>query len=233
MTETILFLHIPKTGGTSLIQIMEWQYGQISKSPDADFLDLSEWQRFSGRFDKQAAAGHIPYGTHEIFRDCRYITILRHPVDRIVSLYHYINQLAGGAVDFWKNLGVTQKMTLLDFVNLPIANLRNGMCRQLVGKPFYFEPTDGWGMTPHYYRKAKSNLKPMQIGITEQFHKTIRKFEMEFGWKVVDIPHLNKVDYPRFDMSSEAMFEVYEAIKRHNEYDILLYHAAVDWSGLR
>ena len=39
-------------------------------------------------------AGHMPMGVHPVFdRSTKYFTILRHPVDRVISLFYFLIQL--------------------------------------------------------------------------------------------------------------------------------------------
>lgn len=89
-----LFLHIPKTAGTTIHRIAYRQYaskdcyivGSRNQNED-DFKCLSPTQRSSYAY----IGGHFSYGFHRrIDSPCLYFTMLRDPSDLAISLYHYV-----------------------------------------------------------------------------------------------------------------------------------------------
>lgn len=84
----LIFLHIPKTGGMTLRQILRRQYPEhaICETAPTAFDVLSE--SLEGI---RLLAGHVTFGVHErLAVPADYITLLRHPVERLVSLYFYV-----------------------------------------------------------------------------------------------------------------------------------------------
>jgi hypothetical protein len=89
----LIFLHIPKTGGSTLNPILDWNYDnksfQINRYAQiAPFLALSDAEKLQYK----VLRGQIYYGIHQdIPEACQYISILRHPYKRLVSQYFYLN----------------------------------------------------------------------------------------------------------------------------------------------
>lgn len=103
----LCFVHIQNTAGTSVTDTLRRTYadslrvfggmtvrrdenGQAKtfRSPDADIQNVIREVRDRGQSLK-IIAGHLPYGIHDrIGRRVRYISFLREPLDRLVSLYH-------------------------------------------------------------------------------------------------------------------------------------------------
>src|SRR6266481_2545099 len=94
--EALVFLHIPKTAGTTLNRIIEWQYNPLSiftvdphriRATVQRFRTLSEDRRRRLR----VVRGHLFYGIHEYLpQGATYITMLREPVARFLSSYYFI-----------------------------------------------------------------------------------------------------------------------------------------------
>src|SRR5438128_6438596 len=94
--EALIFLHIPKTAGTTLNRIIDWQYNPVSiftvdphriRATVARFKTFSEQRR--RRF--RVVRGHLLYGIHEFLpQGATYITMLREPVARLLSTYRFI-----------------------------------------------------------------------------------------------------------------------------------------------
>jgi hypothetical protein len=86
MPKPYLFIHIPRTGGVTMAAILErherperFAHFWVEPTP-AQAAELP---------GKETVVGHFRYGLHRHFdRPCTYVTILREPLDRLVSHYY-------------------------------------------------------------------------------------------------------------------------------------------------
>lgn len=109
----IIFPHIPKTGGTTFVnyvssklksdEVLILDYEKLRIGPDSGkiydykkvvdkyFLGLTKEEKDKIKF----LTGHaVPYGIHKHFsQSAKYITFLRDPIERTVSLYNYFRGL--------------------------------------------------------------------------------------------------------------------------------------------
>ncbi len=95
----LIFQHVPKTGGISLAEFLKSKYErenyyEIDRDPTLapgislnQFIALPRAKR--DRFD--LILGHFPYGLHKFLsRPCVYVTLLRNPLERLLSTYYQL-----------------------------------------------------------------------------------------------------------------------------------------------
>ena len=113
----LIFLHIPKAGGTTLNSILGNQYGRSNRiyiNGIEDGIDKAKKTKVKSFNKTLVFTGHMAFGLHEYLPgNSKYITYLRSPVDRVISLYQYI--LQNSKHPLHKKL-IEEKITLQLFV---------------------------------------------------------------------------------------------------------------------
>jgi hypothetical protein len=243
----LIFHHIPKTAGTSMILILRKQYQQ------EEFVELyghgpdgSAGQRFD-RLPSEHSNRLRCIATHAVNeiiprlkRPFTCFTLVREPVERIVSLYYYainnahrrnLPQLPGQTIlekqwdlgDIYRNLtgGSSQESNL----HRTFWEFFNGQARTLLAP---YHPTLNLAYTtgyPHGFSKYLSILleildKRYTVGLLEEFNRSVELFALKFGWVVSDIPRERVSSRPKV---SELPREIVSLIREHNELDWHLY----------
>ncbi|WP_397545998.1 hypothetical protein ABUL39_07710 [Rhodothermus marinus] len=227
-----VFVHIHKTGGTTLNWgILHKNYSKecildvhkplTAKEIALVYLSLSE----DNRKRIKLITGHFDFGIHEYINiPCRYFTLIRNPVDRVVSLYYFVKQTELGEV-FLRTRGYKKeevdKMNLVDFLEsgmFPEAN--NGQVRMIsgVGRSVNFGEVN-----EDLLRLAISNLNKYfsVIGITEYFDESLLLMALKFGWKRIWYTKSNvNTKKPRRKLSEKELC----TLQKYNKMDILLYN---------
>lgn len=207
MEPTTIFLHIPKTAGSSLSKVVTGQFRpaetyhirnpQEVRSPkyapsfgsvdEFAALDDAEKQRY------RCLLGHMNFGLHAVIpQPCRYITLLRDPVERVLSAYHHHQRrLRLDTGDPNASVGLEQ------FIAERPGNIDH-QCRLVSGSRF-----TQWAYaarSPDEIRqRILSNLENhfSLIGRVERFLDSLALMECELGWSGLSYEHTNAGNRPK------------------------------------
>ncbi len=92
-TAQLVFLHVPKTAGTSFTAVLDARFREEEICPAYYWKELFAIPRERLQAYR-LVRGHFEYAVTELLRDVRIITMLRDPVARTVSHYRYMATLA-------------------------------------------------------------------------------------------------------------------------------------------
>lgn len=222
----LIFLHIPKTGGRTLSIILRRRFKADEvwsvKADEPEYLE-----EFIAAGDKaeqlKLLNGHMAYGWHRyIKKPAKYITMLRNPVDRVVSHYYYV---LGNKDHYLHDTVVDQDISLEQYVTSELTTeLDNGQTRQLSGMTdIPFGECDS-GMLDVALRNIEENF--LLLGLTERFDESLLLLHRLMGWK--GYPFYTRVNVSK-NKPRELNLpgEILKEIKRRNNHDIKLYDLAV------
>ena len=226
--KTVIFLHIPKAAGTTMRYILRNNYPwreclevkNVTRS-DRYFIRMD---RMSRRRRLSVVMGHFGYGIHKyIHGDFQYLTMLRDPVQRVISIYFFILRKK----DHRLHQAVTSRhMSLEEFIDSELSayinNLQTRLLSAVDGRfPLKYIPDDIGAVE---LARAKANLAEniSAAGIAEQFDESLIQFKKTFGWKDIRYLPLNVTTDKNMDIPEHAI----EKIVDNNRYDLELYEFA-------
>jgi hypothetical protein len=225
MANTIIFVHLPKCGGTTLNRLIEWEYGPTRVfSIDPSFFKWS-YQRLlktspARLVRMKIIQGHMPFGIHRILpQKATYMTVLRDPVDRGISEYYYaLSRLVHPQHRMMKRL------TLDAYIEMtPYANVQTKL---LAGQYSGYDFLAG-DCNEETLERAQAHLSShfALVGLTERFDETLALGKILFGWQIRKYANFNTT---RGRPAKQAIPpELRAIIAERYHYDIRLYRYAV------
>lgn len=173
----IVFLHVPKTGGMSLTSLLRRQFpsdavleleGPLAAASEK-LASLPGLQRI------RCIHGHVAFGLHRALPAARYVTLVRDPIERIVSIYYYARRRP----EWGLHLQIAaHRWSLEDFVESDAAaEFHDQQTRMLCG----LEAGDG--ETPSAAEAiAIVDAHFALAGPTERFDELVLLCQRLFGW---------------------------------------------------
>ena len=222
----VIFLHIPKAAGTTLRDILYRQY-------DREYIYELDSQNFSQSLEDfkqlttkekdeiQLLMGHMYFGLHEfLLCPSTYITMLRNPVKKVISYYHFVSRLSTHA-DY--KLIKSQNIPLKEYCTMNRPNMCNAQTRFLAGENFSKVSNDF-----KMLEQAKKNLTEYfsVVGITERFNETLILMKQKLGWNSAPFYYRcntnRSANYKQLEISEDTL----ATIREYNQLDLELYEYA-------
>jgi hypothetical protein len=205
----LIFMHIPKTGGSTLNNIFKQQYqiGELLNHTSADIL-LQEAKAEKGNRIK-AISGHHDFGIHKHFNcPSTYFSMVREPVDRVVSLYYFL-----ASTPQYLNYESVKNMTLEEFV------VKNAQAKN--HQTSFFS-----GENQLNLEVAKKNLEAYfpVVGVTESFDESVFLLKKLYGWK--NIVYKKENVTKKRPKIKDVPLSTIKLIEEYNRLDIELYNYA-------
>ena len=225
MDKRIIFLHIPKAGGMTLHSILSREYSGrriYSMGPSNISAELEQFKSLPqpAREDVGLLMGHMPYGLHAYLPEpSTYITMIRHPVRRIISHYHYV---LSQPTHYLYPLVTSEALSLKEFVTNGLSvELDNGQTRLLSGD---FGETPIGQCSEAMLAEAMNHIKSMfsVVGIMELFDASILHMKYVLRWKRRPLYTRRNVSSGR-DRDTPIPPETISLIEGYNRLDMELY----------
>lgn len=218
----LVFVHIPKTAGTTLHKVISHQYPRrdILIRHDSDGPKAETLAAWRGDQPPQVVMGHHSVGLHLYQSGVRYLTCLRDPVGRLISHYHYAASFPG----HYLHAAIHRdKLDLAGYVRSGLAGeLSNGMTRMLAGLEDVEQPDIGAAEL----EQAKANLEAHFEGVllNERFDEGLILVAERLGWKTPYYLRRKVGRYPASALKPDA--DTLRAVEERNTVDLELYRWA-------
>jgi hypothetical protein len=215
-----VFLHVPKTAGTTLREIVNRQFRPdlvyAVYETDPAFPSLEDLEQLpSERLDSlRVVLGHMNFAVVDhIPETARFMTILREPVDRVLSLYHHQMTLYRKP---------HQRLPIPDHVvGRKMILCDNHQTRIVSGESPKFGKCHE-GMLERAIENIESRFDV--VGLTERFDESLLLMCEAFDWVIPFYIQDNvSVARPERDEFSESDLNV---IREYNDLDARLYDYA-------
>lgn len=190
MLTNLLFDHIPKTGGKSIHSVLQQLLGSDACSPTLNTTFSNAWGKFSSY---SCVSGHITFLPGSNVAGCSLFTVLRNPVDRIISQYffaHIVSENHGSYFD-----KKCRQLSFQDFFFSEDKIIRETISNQLI-KNFY--PLGAAGtQTSSQSEQLLAAKKALQekyffVGLTERMDESMDLLCWHLGRAPVDnVPRVN------------------------------------------
>lgn len=215
----LIFVHIPKTAGTTMGFVLARQYAgkPVYKLYEHDAPTRFRALPQAERDGYACIMGHMRFGIHRALsgQNFTYFTILRDPVQQIVSSYYFfVKQRGNWRYDQLKDLsfeeylvgeraGEHQTRMLTDRQDFTVSTRIN-------------EP-----LPPEALDAAKHNLKTYfsVVGLMEEFDMTLLLLQRALGWRNIHYVQRN-VNQARPKTVTPEMLAL---IEHHAQTDLALY----------
>ncbi len=222
-TEAVIFLHVPKTAGTTLNRLIEWEYG-LFQMYSVDPV-LFEWSAAHLRKLPQRRLrkirifkGHMLFGLHEVLpQRATYITVLRDPVERMLSAFYYMRTYKLHPL-YWKFR--RENWTLEQFVERTTRH--DVQCKIMAGAE-YNSPC-----TTAILEKAQHHMHDCfsVVGLSERFEESLALLKLRFGWQLKSYSTFNVTrSRPKKGDLSKSILDL---IMEKNSFDVILYQTAAE-----
>jgi len=223
---SLIFVHMRKSGGMTFAAITERQFSadEVYK-PEGSLEECrQELRRLAPeqRDRLRCIHGHVPFGLDDCLPGpVAYVTLLRDPVERILSVYYYALRRPE-----WKAHENIHKhgLSLDEFVASEFSSeFHNQQTQILSGSVAPFEDAESLA-------RAKENLDRFVVaGLTERFDETLMMCRRRLGWKRLHYSRRNvnrrrpgRDEIPASTLSlieekNAADIELYDEVRRRFE----------------
>lgn len=219
MDHNLIFLHLPKNGGTTFHSILNRIYFKEEKftiksvtnkkTNEEDFISLPDEERLKIKLVK----GHTLFGLHRYMpENTKYITFLRKPEDRIPSFYYYVLRKPNNKL---YDRVTQENLSLYDFITqVESIDLNNCQVRWISG----IDDKEDLML-----EKALENIEKhfSFVGLTEQYNESLILLKRKYGWPMPYYEVKNKTKNRPILKAMDS--KTLEAIKHFNSADIKLY----------
>lgn len=241
----VLFLHLPKTGGLTLREIIVGHYRRrevlIPRAPESQ--DRTSSRRYIEYLNGEApltpgrprnirylevlgslsreevrqlrvVMGHFWFGIHVALpAPAEYLTVIRDPVDRVLSMYHHRATRHGLRLSVEEYIRSERDLYMNNDQVRRLANTDSGDARV---RP----------CTEETYARALRHLDEhfAVVGTTDRYDELIVALRAKYGWARRGYARQNVSGRRprREDLSSQAL----TILRRHNQYDLELHAEA-------
>jgi hypothetical protein len=239
-TDQLVFVHIPKTAGLTFRALLANHFDVRETYPRPD-----EWWWVARDTDANLARyrlfnGHYVYSAGERLRKPVHVTMLRHPLDRLISTYHYLRQNPNS---FQYDYVSGRKLTLEEFLEDPVTaraqrDWQSGFVgsvplAELMGHQARMTDLAAWtgAETRSFYPSLGSGVAIERLesfamfGLCERFQDAVYMLHYVFGWKPAK-------EYQSFNIAgrgsrrAELSPALIDGVLERNAEDVALYARA-------
>ena len=226
----IIFLHIPKTAGTTVHHIIHNQYRGSKFFTSGYYKHIEKFEKLSDEEKKKIKVlkGHFPFGVHENYPGpITYFTFFRDPIKRSISDFNYLYQ--NKTLAFHEEV-MRNQYSLKDMLNGGyIKNYDNCHVRFLAGA----NDIEYGKVNEETYALALKNFdKYFEIfGISERFDESLIYIKRKLNWSMPFYINANVSEKSSYVEKFDE--ETFQLLEHYNKYDKMLYaHACRKFNSI-